>query len=418
MPRYQSSDCGILNPEESLPGSAEWVESAVCFPRIADCPIEVAAVTLRPDKAGRRRWASGRGRTSGEALRGALAEAAERASAVHRGDEPSRRASFAELAGQAVDPRSLLLISERQYRERRRWNRSVGEDHRIPARFDPGRPIEWLAAKLQPDGERYVPAAHCLLGYPGSVAQGFPLPDSSGLAAGDTQEQAAVGAFLELVERDAVAIWWYGRARRPELAVPSAAASLVEDFSTWLGRCGRRLHLLDLTHDFAVPVVAAIASDSEGRDLSFGFAAAGSVAPALESALGELVQFDTSKELRAAARGGHPSSKPDFVDWCSTASLADNPHLVAAHLPSPAHIDQAMSIEQCAALCRERGLELLTVDLTRPDIGVPVARVAVPGLRPLWPRFAPGRLFDIPIRMGWVGPDFAERDTNPVPIIY
>jgi ribosomal protein S12 methylthiotransferase accessory factor len=74
--------------------------------------------------------------------------------------------------------------------------------------------------------------------------------------------------------------------------------------------------------------------------------------------------------------------------------------------------------ERCAALCRERGLELLAADLTRPEIGVPVVKVVVPGLRPLWPRFAPGRLFDVPVAAGWRKRRAGEGRMNPVPILY
>ena len=37
------------------------------------------------------------------------------------------------------------------------------------------------------------------------------------------------------------------------------------------------------------------------------------------------------------------------------------------------------------------GLEVLVLDQTRPDVGLPVVRVVVPGLRHFWARFGPGR---------------------------
>ena len=45
-------------------------------------------------------------------------------------------------------------------------------------------------------------------------------------------------------------------------------------------------------------------------------------------------------------------------------------------------------------------MEFLVLDQTRPDIGMPVARVIVPGMRHFWARFAPGRLYDVPVGMG------------------
>ena len=74
-------------------------------------------------------------------------------------------------------------------------------------------------------------------------------------------------------------------------------------------------------------------------------------------------------------------------------------------------------MEQCRALVEAKGMEFLVLDQTRPDIGMPVVRVIVPGLRHFWERFAPGRLFDVPVEMGWRDGSVAEADLNPVPVI-
>ena len=62
-------------------------------------------------------------------------------------------------------------------------------------------------------------------------------------------------------------------------------------------------------------------------------------------------------------------------------------------------------------------MEFLVLDQTRPDIGMPVVRVIVPGLRHFRERFAPGRLFDVPVEMGWRGNPLAEAELNPAPVI-
>jgi len=55
---------------------------------------------------------------------------------------------------------------------------------------------------------------------------------------------------------------------------------------------------------------------------------------------------------------------------------------------------------------------VLAHDSTRPEVGVPVARVLAPGLRHLDRRLGPGRLHDVPARLGWVPP--GPRELNPV----
>ena len=60
------------------------------------------------------------------------------------------------------------------------------------------------------------------------------------------------------------------------------------------------------------------------------------------------------------------------------------------------------------------GLETLVLDQTRPDVGLPVARVVVPGLRHFWRRLAPGRLYDVPVKLGWLERRLAEDELNPI----
>ena len=59
-------------------------------------------------------------------------------------------------------------------------------------------------------------------------------------------------------------------------------------------------------------------------------------------------------------------------------------------------------------------MEMIVLDQTHPDIGLPVVKVAVPGLRHFWPRFGPGRLYDVPVAMGWRTTPLAEPALNPV----
>ena len=67
-------------------------------------------------------------------------------------------------------------------------------------------------------------------------------------------------------------------------------------------------------------------------------------------------------------------------------------------------------------LARQAGLDTLVLDQTRPDIGLNVVKVIVPGLRHFWSRFGPGRLYDVPVRLGWLEAPTAEAAMNPMAI--
>ena len=74
-------------------------------------------------------------------------------------------------------------------------------------------------------------------------------------------------------------------------------------------------------------------------------------------------------------------------------------------------------MDACRAIVEAKGLEFLVLDQTRPDIGMPVVRVIVPGMRHFWERFAPGRLYDVPVNLGQRTHRLAEADLNPAPVI-
>ncbi|CAM5360309.1 hypothetical protein SGLAM104S_07122 [Streptomyces glaucescens] len=43
-------------------------------------------------------------------------------------------------------------------------------------------------------------------------------------------------------------------------------------------------------------------------------------------------------------------------------------------------------------------------------------KVIAPGLRPFWPRFAPGRLYDTPVALGHRPAALPEDQLNPIPL--
>ena len=67
-----------------------------------------------------------------------------------------------------------------------------------------------------------------------------------------------VQGFLELVERDACAIWWYNRLRRGEIDIDRLGDGYVSDMRARYAAMGRSLWVLDVTSDFGIPVVVAV----------------------------------------------------------------------------------------------------------------------------------------------------------------
>jgi ribosomal protein S12 methylthiotransferase accessory factor len=67
-------------------------------------------------------------------------------------------------------------------------------------------------------------------------------------------------------------------------------------------------------------------------------------------------------------------------------------------------------------MVKKRGMELLILDQTRPDVRLPVVKVIIPGMRHFWARFAPGRLYDVPVTLGRLTRVTRDDDLNPIPL--
>jgi ribosomal protein S12 methylthiotransferase accessory factor YcaO len=81
-------------------------------------------------------------------------------------------------------------------------------------------------------------------------------PTPTANAAGNTLEEAVLQGFLELVEHDGVALWWYSRARRPGVDLDSFGEPYLARLRAFLHRHGREFWAIDLTADLDIPVFA------------------------------------------------------------------------------------------------------------------------------------------------------------------
>jgi ribosomal protein S12 methylthiotransferase accessory factor len=387
----------------------------------ASCPVHcLAAVPNAGEEEGpgwlpkaarpaSRRAAVGRGTTAAEAALSCLGEAAELVSACHWGDEPVVRATLAGLGGRAVSPGDLLLLSRRQFAEAERASEQVRGAARLPLPFDAGEAIDWVETGPVGGGPaRLVPAAFAYIGYPGAEERWRSYAGSSnGCAAGETIEAATVAGFLELVERDAAAIWWYGRHRRP--AVDVAGLPLASDIVRWLAEEGRECRVLDISTDLGVPAVAAISARADCSDLTLGFAARFEPRAAVEAALTELCQQVLARRLGASATDTGRRAQVDAraLDHLEPSGIVDVDDLRCA-------VSSTTGLARSVEVCERHGLELLAIDLTRGALAVPVVRAVVPGLRHTQPNFAPGRLYEVPASLGWERR--GEDDLNPLPL--
>jgi ribosomal protein S12 methylthiotransferase accessory factor len=358
----------------------------------------------------------GKGSTAEQGEASALMEAIERYSGIFQGDEIRALRRFKDFSsGEAIVPNKILLFSDGQYR-RPQTPMPDSDDMQTPAPFDRASEIEWSPVwSLRDKRFKYLPTTLLYFFYRGPTAQ---LADSNGCAAGNTLEEAIVQGFLELVERDAYAIWWYNRLQRPQLDLAKFDDSYVRDLQSQLAATGRRLWVLDVTSDLGVPAFVAVTHWMQNgqENIEFGSGAHFDARIALLRALTELNQF-----LSIGLMGG-ASGEKSSLDGTTPLRLRDHPYLTPSGEPpvQPGagvkfdHLDTREQVAACVRLAKRAGLDFLVLDQTRPDIGVPVVRVIVPGLRHFYRRFAPGRLYDVPVKLGWREGPLTEDELNPI----
>ena len=182
----------------------------------------------------------------------------------------------------------------------------------MPAPFDPSARIEWSPVwSLRDKRFRYLPTGFLYFFYrgPGQINA-----DSNGCAAGNTLAEAIVQGFLELVERDTYAIWWYNRLQRPEVDLDQFDDPYVRDLRDPVCRhtgASFGCSTSPATSGFRAFVAMAHWIDRTGRKMSSSDPARISIARiALLRALTELNQFLSMGLMGGGDATNRPSTAP------------------------------------------------------------------------------------------------------------
>ncbi|POF27928.1 YcaO-like family protein [Roseibium marinum] len=315
--------------------------------------------------------AGGRGVSLREAFESCLGEAAEYLSFIERKDDP------------------LTILSSAQ-----------------PPSVTPGIPEDWLRGGLgvEPEeslglydlvgvrslytGEPVTLPLELVLRRPAHKRNGERAAHSNGVASGVTTSDAVRSGLLELIERDAMVLWWYG-GQTPRTITNGAAWG--EEFLSFITCCrpasSRNCWFLELTTDIQVPVFAALSSRVDGSQVVAGFAADQDSRRAAKRAFLEMCQMELAQQISA----DKPSYLPDdrlsdqdriWIEREKQLSLDNFPRL-----------KRAASVETLSAVARggeatgpveavaQIGLEAFWVDLTRPEVDIATVRTLVPGLQ-------------------------------------
>ncbi len=388
------------------------------YPHLAHFSVPIDAGFFDRKRALVPTGGNGKGFTKLQGRLSAVAEAIERTSAYYRGDEPVVQACYAEVAGEAVPPHRIYGCDETDYLE---WAATRPPDPVFgPGNFAPDMKLTWTPAwSLTHRAKRLVPRSFVYFSIPPEDGTNYADAATNGLASGGCLEEALLHGFLEVIERDAATIWWCNQIPRPALDLDSFSLPQMQPLGAYLDRHGWDFYALDLTHDFNVPVVVAVARHrtNPSEIPRMGFGADLDPGIALNRAVTELGQswyWTPHFRLHDFCLQYDPEplwAKP-FV------APANAPRRTASDFPRQETGNLKDDIELLVARGAALGLEVVAIDLTRPGHGLVVTRVIVPGLCRFWPRFATARLFDLPVRAGWLPAPRLAAEQSRIPFFY
>ena len=316
--------------------------------------------------------ASGKGVTRDQALASAVMESLERYSAEMRDSDEVVYGTYEQACDvmMTVDPKDLILpipILDRYMNDTIAWTEGW-EMFR-------GCPI-WVPAcavyyPYYPDGDLQLFRFH-----------------TNGIASGNTLEEAILHALFEDIERDAWSICEYMDMTKGDVIVDdddSVPAQLIAKFADQ----GIEIHLKDLTSDIGIPTIGAAADDVRTKDpemLTIGVGTHLNPEIAAIRAITEVAQSRATHKHGAKINAqlqkvtqdmGYERIKEVNRMWFGESRRK----IRLSEIPDRSTPYVLDDIEVVLGSLMNAGFEsVIAVDLTRPELNVPVVRMIVPGL--------------------------------------
>jgi YcaO-like protein with predicted kinase domain len=281
--------------------------------------------------------------------------------------------------------------------------RDLGRTHplvdvdRLPrsevSRWDPDRPLLWIEGReLISGSSRWVPYECVHTDYtlsPGPAAGMFPA-NTNGLASGNHLLEAICHGLCEAVERDAITLWKHaGQRARPWTAIDLATVDdfLCRDVLDRFVRADLTVRVWDVTSDVGIAcfycLVVGRGDDPADPELGGGCHPSREVAllRALTEAAQARITYITGARDDFTIDDYAPGGRTRRWRECQKLLQAPPPERDFRAVPTRnterVDDDVAWVVERLRAVGSE---EVVVVDLTKPGLDIPVARVLVPGL--------------------------------------
>ncbi|MFI1225753.1 MULTISPECIES: TOMM precursor leader peptide-binding protein [unclassified Streptomyces] len=438
---YANPVCGSLGPSVVQDVSSTSTSATIgCF-------------SMRSGPYLRETFWGGHADTFAESVRIGVLEGLERYAGMRsRAKRAQVHASLDALVADgraALDPRVCGLYSEDFHRANPRV---------LP--FTSGREIPWVRGwSLRDSRTVLVPEVLTYYHAPG-LENRFVQESSNGCASGGALEEAVFFGLMEVVERDAFLLSWYGRAALPEIDPRTSRRPATRQMVDRLEMYGYEARFFDTRITFPIPVVTGVAVRPDGGPGRMCFGAGAGLDPeaALAGALCEIATDAVNLQGRTERDEERLRAMAD--DFAKVEALHDHP--LAYGIPEmgdhadfllgapgsvrpparsfdelygggdgsgrrsvlPVSDDLREDLRRCVDTVAAAGFDVVVVDQTMPeqrDLGLTTVSVIVPGLLPIdfgWTRqraLGMPRLRTALREAGLRTADLTDADLNPAP---
>lgn len=334
------------------------------------------------------------------------------------------RCTADELGGKNyIHPRNLAAYSNLQ--RKKGWLNHLTE-------FKRNLVFEWVEMEgLFGKQSKYVPLCFASYYYSqhGKEKKRIFISSSNGMAAHTSKEESIRRGALEIIERDAIMIYWFNKIPPIKIALNSSMPGYVKRFVDKINSIGLNCTVVDLTLD-TVPIVMAIASGVYKNNRTFfcGAAASENYQSAIIKSIEEL-EFSVWSRL---SDFDDLKAKINQINVLDISTPLDH-EAVYMRKDMINHLDFLLKGDEVISLAdvendnydvfeaiRKIGSEIYHIDMThecvkKTMLDISVSRVIIPDFIPITFGYgqeplAMKRLLDVPFRVGLRKKSLKEAD--------
>ena len=231
-------------------------------------------------------------------------------------------------------------------------------------------PLTWTKAHDIKNGQNvYLP-----------IGWFYAIHEYNGPAAGNSIEEALLQGLCEVVERHVSSIISHEKRPTPTIALASiqdpAGRELIQKFQ----RNGIKLYLKDFSLNTGIPTVGALAYDPmtfpNASEIIFTAGTTTSPEKSVIRAMTEVAQLAGDFQNRTT----YKPTLPKFVDLQEASYIIDNEKVVELQsLPDLSDRNLKVEIDRCIKALAFIGLDVFAVDMTHPELKIPVVYTVIPG---------------------------------------